>query len=217
MMGPEDREISGGDIAGYLTLATLGAGDQNKKTNFNSSNKRSNTTKTNHLFNTDVEDEGMLSHDTILSSQSLQSQVADILTEFAGKPIPFPVLSETEKKSPLGMSMAFVMGLFFSMQQQLAKAREARGEHAKKLRLTSATEPLAATVAVAEMLSTTATGLSTASCTSAGDSAIATKNGTHAHRIFPGKDFIVPSSAPQSEIYSALTSFLRTKEGPSEN
>lgn len=43
----------------------------------------------------------------------------------AGARLPFPTLTEEERKSPLGVSISHVMGLFYSMTQHVMKEREA--------------------------------------------------------------------------------------------
>lgn len=60
----------------------------------------------------------------IISSQLLKKGALEYVEHFAGTGIPFPELTEEEKKSSLGISMTFVMGLFLSMSQYLASSRE---------------------------------------------------------------------------------------------
>ncbi|KAG7365305.1 Myb-like DNA-binding protein [Nitzschia inconspicua] len=223
MMGPEERTLLGGDVAGYLTFATLKGDGANK------SNK--------HNSNSEGGGEGTYDG-TILSSNILQRGVIDFVSDFAGRPIPFPALSEAEKNSPLGASMTFVMGLFFSMQQQLVKNREARGESTKHLKMSPAMEAAAAAVTSVGMSSTTAAAIidstahlvAPASSSSSNtvsptikttttipmsESTATTTTTVTSGRVFGGKDFIVPSSAPQSQIYSALSTFLERE--PSMN
>ena len=45
-----------------------------------------------------------------------------------GTKIPFPVLSEEERRSPLGVSIGHVMALFCSLTQQIVAERSKRGE-----------------------------------------------------------------------------------------
>lgn len=57
-------------------------------------------------------------------SELLRKDVNQYVENFAGTGIPFPELTDAEKKSSLGISMTFVMGLFMSMSQHLVKQRE---------------------------------------------------------------------------------------------
>lgn len=49
---------------------------------------------------------------------------------FTGARIPFPVLTEDERKSPLGVSISHVISLFYSMTQCVMKERQTREENA---------------------------------------------------------------------------------------
>lgn len=90
-------KLLGGDLAGFLTyVATRG-----KETSG-----------------------GGESDGAVLSSQLLRQGAEEYVEKFAGSPIPFPVLSEEEKKTSLGIAMTFVMGLFLSMSQHLKRERE---------------------------------------------------------------------------------------------
>lgn len=60
----------------------------------------------------------------VMSTQLLRKGALEYVENFAGTGIPFPELTEEEKKSSLGISMTFVMGLFLSMSQHLTRARE---------------------------------------------------------------------------------------------
>jgi SHAQKYF class myb-like DNA-binding protein len=60
----------------------------------------------------------------VLSTQLLRKGALEYVDNFAGASVPFPELTETEKKSSLGVSMTFVMGLFLSMTQHLTRERE---------------------------------------------------------------------------------------------
>jgi SHAQKYF class myb-like DNA-binding protein len=59
----------------------------------------------------------------VLSTQILRKGALEYVENFAGAGIPFPELTEPEKKSSLGVSMTFVMGLFLSMTQHLKRER----------------------------------------------------------------------------------------------
>jgi SHAQKYF class myb-like DNA-binding protein len=59
----------------------------------------------------------------VLSTQLFRTGALEYLENFAGAGIPFPQLTEAEKRSSLGVSMTFVMGLFLSMSQHLMRER----------------------------------------------------------------------------------------------
>jgi SHAQKYF class myb-like DNA-binding protein len=65
----------------------------------------------------------------VLSPQMLRQGARDYVENFAGTGIPFPLLTEDEKKSSLGVSMTFMMGLFLSMTQHLMKERAQQEEN----------------------------------------------------------------------------------------
>ena len=56
-------------------------------------------------------------------ASQLVGNVNEYVDQFAGMGIPFPELTEAEKKTSLGLSMTLVMGLFMSMTQHLTKER----------------------------------------------------------------------------------------------
>lgn len=58
-----------------------------------------------------------------MSSHLLRKDVTEYIQDFEGTGIPFPELSEEEKKTSLGVSLTFVMGLFLSMTQHLMSER----------------------------------------------------------------------------------------------
>jgi SHAQKYF class myb-like DNA-binding protein len=209
MISPEERALLGGDVAGYLTFAASKGEGAN----------RSNKTNPNLPGGVEGTYDG-----TVVSSLLLQNGVLDFVNDFAGRTIPFPSLSEAEKKSPLGASMTFVMGLFFSMQQQLIRDRDERGENTQGLKLSPSMEATAAAAAAAA--ATTSAGMIGPTVifdtthhvvTPATNMTTGVTTGLDATtgRVFAGKDFPVPSSAPQSQIYSALTTFLERE--PSMN
>jgi SHAQKYF class myb-like DNA-binding protein len=203
MMGPEERALLGGDVAGYLTFAASKGEGVNR-------NKKSNS-------NTEGGGEGGTYDGTVVSSLLLQKGILDFVNDFAGRTIPFPTLSEAEKKSPLGASMAFVMGLFCSMQQQMVRDREARGESTQGLNLSPSMEAAAVASTSAGVTSPLAiidTIHHHVVAPVTNTTAVTTRTDATG-RVFAGKDFAVPSSAPQSQIYSALTTFLERE--PSMN
>lgn len=65
---------------------------------------------------------------------------------FTGATIPFPTLTEEERRSPLGVSISHVIGLFYSMTQHLGKERDG----AERLKATRASNiPVAAAATAA--------------------------------------------------------------------
>ena len=74
---------------------------------------------------------------TPLSSQELQRGAMNYVDTFAGNAIPFPVLTESEKRSSLGASMTYVMGMFLSMTQHIMQEREFLGGEAASTTMTT--------------------------------------------------------------------------------
>lgn len=98
MMG--SRRLLGGDLAGYLTFVVTKGKEAS------------------HAGESDG---------ALLSSRILRRGAEEYVDAMSGSPIPFPILSEDEKKTSLGVAMTFVMGLFLSMSQYLTRER-ARAE-----------------------------------------------------------------------------------------
>lgn len=88
---------SGGDIAAFLSYSVMTEGSE-----------------ANNTGNTSV------------SSIGIARESQDYLKNFAGTNVPFPQLSEEEKKSPLGISMVYVMGLFSTMTEHMLRERRKR-------------------------------------------------------------------------------------------
>mmetsp|Transcript_9750 Transcript_9750/g.24293 ORF Transcript_9750/g.24293 Transcript_9750/m.24293 type:complete len:308 (-) Transcript_9750:226-1149(-) len=102
--------LSGGDVAGYLTHCIL---KENKKhCNANPSSKSLDESSTTS---------------SVLSTNVLRKGAREYVDNYAGCPIQFPILTETEKKSSLGIAMTFIAGLFLTMSQHLTRER-ARAE-----------------------------------------------------------------------------------------
>jgi len=89
--------LGGGEVAGHIAYSTM----TNEST---SSPPDDNGTKGCKLTETDADD------------AKKQEQEADTA-------LVFPRLSEEEKLSPIGMSMGYLMGLFFTLKQQLKDQR----------------------------------------------------------------------------------------------
>ena len=99
---------SGGDIAAFLSYSVLTEKEASKHEN-------DQITKNGNPHPALV---GGAIHGGMIRRES-----QNFLKNFAGTHIPFPNLTEEEKRSPLGMSMMYVMGLFSSLSQQLMNAR----------------------------------------------------------------------------------------------
>ena len=60
---------------------------------------------------------------SVLSTTLLKKGALEFVENFCGAGISFPQLTEAEKKSSLGVSMTFVMGLFLSVTQHVMRER----------------------------------------------------------------------------------------------
>jgi SHAQKYF class myb-like DNA-binding protein len=99
------NKLLGGDLAGFLTYAVTRG----------------------HETSSVGDSEG-----AIFSARLLRKGAEEYVETFAGCPIPFPVLSDEEKTSSLGVAMAFVMGLFMSMSQHIARERARSDPHQRE-------------------------------------------------------------------------------------
>jgi SHAQKYF class myb-like DNA-binding protein len=70
------------------------------------------------------EDQDDQSGDNSQSADPLTASSQQVSKYLTGTRIPFPVLTEEERKSPLGASMCHVLALFYSMTHHLANERE---------------------------------------------------------------------------------------------
>lgn len=93
MMG--SKKLLGGDAAAFLSYAVMKEGEVKSD-----------------------DSEG-----PVLSNELVRNGSLDYVENFAGAVVPFPELTDAEKKSSLGVSMTFVMGLFLSMTQHLKSER----------------------------------------------------------------------------------------------
>ena len=100
--------LSGGDVAGYLTYSVMKENSQMKNVGSQAS---FNGTAINAVLPTNV----------------LRKGSKEYVEKFSGSAIQFPVLTEVEKKSSLGIAMTFIAGLFLTMSQHLTRER-ARAE-----------------------------------------------------------------------------------------
>ena len=96
-----------GDVAGYLTYRVM----------------KENTRK-----DTQLSPDGTVpSSSSVLPTNVLRKGAREYVDNYAGFPMQFPVLTEIEKKSSLGIGMTFIAGLFLTMSQHLTRER-ARAE-----------------------------------------------------------------------------------------
>jgi SHAQKYF class myb-like DNA-binding protein len=107
---PDNEQILlSGDVAGYLTYCVMKENKQTKKTEGQSSAN------------------GATSSTSVLPTNVLRKGARDYVDNYAGCAMQFPVLTDIEKKSSLGIAMTFIAGLFLTMSQHLTRER-ARAE-----------------------------------------------------------------------------------------
>lgn len=113
-----------GEVAAHLTSVSLGSSSGNKKDISNNSNI--NKTKKEDASNTNVATVARSNDDALVKQSPHQQQNNN-------DSLMLPQLTEAEKQSPIGAAMGYLMGLFFSLKQQLMIQRslEAAGEKAK--------------------------------------------------------------------------------------
>ena len=99
--------LLGGDVAGYLTHCVTKENEKAK-----SGGKMS--------------DDGSMST-SVLPTNVLRKGSREYVDKYGGRAMRFPILTETEKKSSLGIAMTFIAGLFLTMSQHLTRER-ARAE-----------------------------------------------------------------------------------------
>jgi len=96
------NKLLGGDLAAFLTYAVM------------------------------VEEEEVSAadlHPHLLSPDAIRNGSKEYAKYFTGAKIPFPLLTEEERKSPLGISISHVLSLFYSMTQYLMKERQIREQN----------------------------------------------------------------------------------------
>ena len=77
-----------------------------------------------------AEGQGSISGNTssaVLPTNVLRKGAREYVDNYAGCAMQFPILTESEKKSSLGIAMTFIAGLFLTMSQHLTRER-ARAE-----------------------------------------------------------------------------------------
>ena len=92
-----------GDVAGDLTYCVMKESDQTK-----------NASGSNH---------DSIGSSSVLPTNVLKKGAREYVDNYAGCPIQFPILTEIEKKSSLGIAMTFIAGLFLTMSQHLTRER----------------------------------------------------------------------------------------------
>ncbi|CAB9503978.1 Transcription factor [Seminavis robusta] len=97
-----EGRISGGDIAAFLTYSVMTEGQAKAAPTAGGGGSKP------------------------ISSVEFSKESQDYLKIFAGTHVPFPKLTEEEKRSPLGISMVYVMGLFSSLSQYMVQERRKR-------------------------------------------------------------------------------------------
>jgi len=107
--------LSGGDVAGYLTHCVWKEAKQRNESNASLATKAL------------MDEASSVTSTSVLPTNVLRKGARDYVDNYAGCPMHFPVLTETEKKTSLGIAMTFVVGLFLTMSQHLTRER-ARAE-----------------------------------------------------------------------------------------
>lgn len=72
-----------------------------------------------------------LSYNSITDSEEPEDLYRDTLLQ--GGVLQLPILTEDEKKSPVGASMGYMLGLFFSLKQQLYSLRSTEGSEPRQV------------------------------------------------------------------------------------
>ena len=96
--------LLGGDVAGYLTHCVMEETKQTKNAEGQSS-VDSNTSS------------------SLLPTNVMRKGAREYVDNYAGCAIKFPILTDVEKKSSLGIAMTFIAGLFLTMSQHLTSER----------------------------------------------------------------------------------------------
>ena len=115
--GNNKQLLLGGDVAGYLTYCVM-------KENKEQSNKNCVEGKSSANNN---RSSSCTSSAAVLPTNVLQKGAREYVDNYAGCAMQFPILTEIEKKSSLGIAMTFIAGLFLTMSQHLTRER-ARAE-----------------------------------------------------------------------------------------
>jgi len=141
--GSNNKTLNGGSVAGQLTYAAM----TNKDTKGGAS-AESATATTKPASAT--EEGAQVPQEVASSTASTKAATAtttkeapEAQTQKQPESLLLPRLTEAEKKSPVGMGMGYLMGLFFSLQQQLMAQRAAEQE-AKKRAAAAESAPITA-------------------------------------------------------------------------
>ena len=121
--------LFGGDVAGYLTYSVM---KENKEQSNKNCIEGQSSTNNNGSSST--------SSAAVLPTNVLRKGAREYVDNYAGCAMQFPILTEIEKKSSLGIAMTFIAGLFLTMSQHLTRER-ARAETIG-LKLSSSTKSI---------------------------------------------------------------------------
>eukprot|EP00536_Pseudo-nitzschia_multiseries_P002271 jgi/Psemu1/5217/gm1.5217_g len=157
--------LLGGDVAGYLTHAVMIDNKNNSAKN--------QQTATNGTGGQPGIGNNASSNAAIVSTNVLRTGARDYVERYAGSAIQFPILTETEKKSSLGIAMTFIAGLFLTMSQHLTRERARAETIGLKLPSSSTTT----STATATTTSTSSSGVVEYTDAAAAATATATANG----------------------------------------
>jgi SHAQKYF class myb-like DNA-binding protein len=125
--GNNKQLLLGGNVAGYLTYCVM---KENKQTDKNCIEEQSSANNNG----------SSTSSTAVLPTNVLRKGAREYVDNYAGCAMQFPILTEIEKKSSLGIAMTFIAGLFLTMSQHLTRER-ARAETIG-LKLSSSTKSI---------------------------------------------------------------------------
>jgi SHAQKYF class myb-like DNA-binding protein len=133
MMGTDRDSLAGGDLAGYLTYSVMKERERHQhRQNHRQYHPNLNPHQTSHHHYEPHEilsDVGHgliseLSDGAMFSTRRIERDALEFAEHYGGKPITFPVLTEKEKTSSLGLALSFVRSMFGSMASHIMNGRE---------------------------------------------------------------------------------------------
>jgi len=115
--GNNKQLLLGGDVAGYLTYCVMKENKEQSNKNCVEGQSSANNNRSSSCT----------SSAAVLPTNVLQKGAREYVDNYAGCAMQFPILTQIEKKSSLGIAMTFIAGLFLTMSQHLTRER-ARAE-----------------------------------------------------------------------------------------
>ena len=135
--------LGGGEVAGHLTHATM-TGEETEAATAAEGATATTTTSSN-------------AEKTPPATESTEAPVPNKQQQQTQDSLVFPRLTEEEKSSPIGASMGYLMGLFFTLKQQLKVEREMKQQAAATAQQHPVTDVYRSFVQEPETTTTTAT------------------------------------------------------------